>query len=59
MTHAYYGSEYTDQDIKDILNKVDFPNNIKIEYYDNYENKLRLAAYNAMKKEVGYIEFEK
>ena len=30
----------------------------EFEVYDMYEEKLRLAAYNAMKKEVGYIGFE-
>ena len=30
----------------------------EFEVYDMYEKKLRLAAYNAMKKEVGYIGFE-
>ena len=25
--------------------------------YDIYENKLRIAAYNAMKKDVGYIRY--
>jgi len=30
----------------------------EFEVYDRYEKKLRLAAYNAMKKEVGYIGFE-
>ena len=25
--------------------------------YDNYQDKLRIAAYNAMRKEVGFIEF--
>ena len=26
--------------------------------YENYNNKLRVAAYNAMKKEMGFIGFE-
>ncbi len=30
----------------------------EFEVYDMYEKKLRLAAYYAMKKEVGYIDFE-
>ena len=25
--------------------------------YENYQDKLRIAAYNAMRKEAGFIEF--
>ena len=30
----------------------------EFDVYENYKDKLRMAAYNAMKKEVGFIEFE-
>ena len=37
MSHAYYGSEYTDAKIKDILSKFSFPKNIKIKHYEDFK----------------------
>ena len=36
MTHAYYGSEYTTQETRNILNKFSFSKNIQIEHYENF-----------------------
>ena len=45
MTHAYYGSKYTDPEIKNTINKFNFPKNIKIEYYENFEKLTDFISY--------------
>ena len=44
MTHTCYGTEYNDQEIKKILDRVDFPKNVKIEHYSNFEKLINFVS---------------